>query len=299
MSTLEYNTVSGIDGSYYESADLGSHSPAGGHNRATVQSIPTVSVVIPALNEARNIPSVFSALPRNLHQVILVDGGSTDDTVEVANKLRRDLCVVQQTRKGKGNALACGFEAATGDIIVMLDADGSTDPGEIPLFIEALTTGNADFAKGTRFLEGGGSADITMIRSWGNWILMLLANLFCRSRFSDLCYGYNAFWARCLPVFDLDPGNRSQGGAAPMTFGDGFEIETLLNIRAAKSGLKIKEVPSFEKSRLHGQSNLKAIPDGIRVIKTILRESRRSRAAKLAPVVAGQRVTEERLGLSA
>lgn len=280
---------------------LGSSLQAHPRNRTVPQSTPTVTVVIPALNEARNIPLVFSGLPAVLHQVILVDGNSTDDTVEVARKLRSDICVVQQTRKGKGNALACGFAAATGDIIVMLDADGSTNPQEIPLFIEALTTGKADFAKGTRFLEGGGSADITLIRSWGNWILMLIANLFCRSRFSDLCYGYNAFWSRCLPVFDLNPGIRSESNSATMEFGDGFEIETLLNIRAAKSGLKILEVPSFEKSRLHGQSNLRAIPDGIRVIKTILRESRRSRLtnAGLAPTIAARYDGENRLELTA
>src|SRR3712207_2249590 len=99
---------------------------------------PTVSVVIPALNEERNLPHVFAKLPADIDEVIVVDGGSVDRTVEVARELRPDVTIVQQTRKGKGNALACGFAACTGDIIVMIDADGSTDPGEIPQFIAAL-----------------------------------------------------------------------------------------------------------------------------------------------------------------
>jgi glycosyltransferase involved in cell wall biosynthesis len=108
---------------------------------------PRVTVVIPTLNEARNLEHVFAALPTGLHEVILVDGHSVDGTPDVARRLLPDVRVINQTRKGKGNALACGFAAATGDIIVMIDADGSTDPAEIPRFVEALTSG-ADFAKG-------------------------------------------------------------------------------------------------------------------------------------------------------
>src|SRR5580704_15404494 len=132
---------------------------------------PRVSVVIPTLNEARNLPYVFSRLPPDVHEVIVVDGHSVDDTVAVARQLRPDVRVVQQTRRGKGNALACGFEAATGDVIAMVDADGSADPGEIPKFVAALLRG-ADFAKGTRFAVGGGSSDITQLRTLGNRVLV-------------------------------------------------------------------------------------------------------------------------------
>ena len=119
-----------------------------------------VSVVIPARNEARNLPHVLDALPPGLHEVILVDGHSVDDTIEVARRIRPDIKIVHQTRRGKGNALACGFAEVTGDIIVMLDADGSADPDEIAAFVAALASG-ADFAKGTRFSKGGHSHDIT------------------------------------------------------------------------------------------------------------------------------------------
>src|ERR1039458_4690201 len=125
--------------------------------------LPSVSVVVPALNEARNIPHVFERIPPDVHEVILVDGFSVDGTVTVARQLRPDVRIVRQTRSGKGNALACGFARATGDIIAMIDADGSADPGEIPRFVEALLDG-ADFAKGTRFAADGGSSDITRLR---------------------------------------------------------------------------------------------------------------------------------------
>src|SRR5688572_29467728 len=162
-----------------------------------IRPSPTVSVVIPALNEARNLPHVLSKLPP-VDEVILVDGGSTDDTVAVAVALRPDIRVVVQNRRGKGNALACGFAAVTGDVIVMIDADGSTSPEEIPLFVEALCAG-ADFAKGSRFAPTGGSADITRARHAGNKVLSALVNLMYGTRYSDLCYGYNAFWTRCVP----------------------------------------------------------------------------------------------------
>src|ERR1022692_2038615 len=189
---------------------------------------PTVSIVIPALNEERNIPHVFERIPEGVHQVILVDGRSVDNTVEVARKMRPDVSVVQQTRRGKGNALACGFEAATGDVIAMVDADGSADPGEIPRFVHALLSG-ADFAKGTRFAAGGGSSDITRLRRLGNRLLGAVVNLCHGTHYSDLCYGFNVFWQKYVPVLDLDitsPPSRSGDGRL---WGDGFEIETLIH----------------------------------------------------------------------
>lgn len=92
---------------------------------------PTVSVIIPALNEARNLPHVARAMPVDIDEIVVVDGGSKDDTVAVARELWPDAVHIKQTRRGKGNALACGFAAASGDIIVAIDADGSTDPAEI------------------------------------------------------------------------------------------------------------------------------------------------------------------------
>lgn len=229
---------------------------------------PRVSVVVPTFNEAANLPHVFSLLPDGLHEVIVVDGRSTDGTVAVARSLRPDVTVVRQTRRGKGNALACGFAAVTGDIIVMLDADGSADPREIPRFVEALVAG-ADFAKGTRFAGNGGSADITPLRAWGNRRLNLVANLLYATRYTDLCYGYNAFWTDCLHALELE---RHAQMADEKRWGDGFEIETLINTRIAKAGLRIVEVPSYEYERLHGETKLNTWRDGSRVLCALLVE---------------------------
>jgi glycosyltransferase involved in cell wall biosynthesis len=243
---------------------------------------PTVSVVIPAKNEARNLPHVLSRIPAGVHEVILVDGDSSDDTVAVARELRPDITVVGQTRKGKGNALACGFAAATGEFIVMLDADGSTDPAEIPRFVAALVEG-ADFAKGSRFMPGAGSSDISRLRQMGNFWLNRIVNLLYRTRYTDLCYGYNAFRRDCLAVMDLDPGRPGDAHADSMLWGDGFEVETLINVRIAKAGLRVAEVPSFERSRVHGTSNLNAFSDGVRVLRTIHAERRRSTRPTATP----------------
>jgi glycosyltransferase involved in cell wall biosynthesis len=229
---------------------------------------PRVSVVIPTFNEAKNLPHVFALLPEDLHEVIVVDGRSVDDTIEVARSLRSDVKIVLQNRIGKGNAMACGFAAVTGDVIVMLDADGSADPREIPQFVQALTSG-ADFAKGTRFANGGGSSDITRTRAWGNRWLNRAANVLFGTRYTDLCYGYNAFWTRCLEVLALDASDRGQD---TRMWGDGFEIETIINTRVAKARLHIVEVPSYEFERRFGQSNLATWRDGGRVLRALMVE---------------------------
>ncbi len=217
-----------------------------------------VSVVIPTLNEAANLPHVFARLPfDDLFEVIVVDGHSTDDTISVARTLCPSVRVVRQDGTGKGNALACGFAAARGDIIVMLDADGSTDPAEIPLYLEPLFRG-VDFAKGSRFMQGGHSVDITPLRMAGNRFLNAIVNVLFRTDYTDLCYGYNAFWAEVLPAINVSC--------------DGFEVETLINVRVAKAGLSVSEVPSIERERVHGVSKLNPIRDGLRVLRTILQE---------------------------
>jgi hypothetical protein len=244
-----------------------------------------VSAVIPALNEAENLPHVLPRIPGWLHEVILVDGHSTDGTVEAATRAWPNKHIVTQERRrrqvprppgaperrkpgttlriitqegqGKGAALRSGFAAATGDIIVMLDADGSTDPMEIPAFVGALLAG-ADFAKGSRFLQGGGTADMPVHRRYGNGMFVDLVRLLFGGCFSDLCYGYNAFWARAILQLRLN--------------GDGFEIETMMNVRALQAGLRVTEVPSFEAARLHGVGRLKTLSDGWRVLTTIWHE---------------------------
>ncbi len=233
---------------------------------------PRVSVVIPALNEAKNLPHVLAGIPADIYEVIVVDGHSVDDTLAVAGRVRPEARLLTQTRTGKGNALACGIASATGDIVVTLDADGSADPAEIARFVAVLVNG-ADFAKGTRFRKGGGSSDITRLRSIGNRALCVFVNFLYGTAYSDLCYGFNAFWRRVAPDL-IDVPGVSSGNPV---WGDGFEVETLLSIRVAQADMAVTEVPSFEYPRIHGASNLNAFRDGIRVLRTILAERVRAR----------------------
>ncbi|MFN8525913.1 MAG: glycosyltransferase family 2 protein [Chloroflexota bacterium] len=235
-----------------------------------------VSVVIPTLNEAGNLPHVLERIPRWVHEVLIVDGLSTDGTPQVADEIWQRLNggvgapalrVVTQTVPGKGAALRSGFAAAEGDIVVMLDADGSTDPAEIPRYVGALL-GGADFAKGSRFLMGGGTSDMPIYRQLGNFGFVLLVRALFGGRYTDLCYGYNAAWRRCMQQLDLDC--------------DGFEVETVMNLRAVARGLKIVEVPSYESPRVHGVGHLRTFPDGWRVLKSVFREWFRARVTSPA-----------------
>jgi Glycosyl transferase family 2 len=240
-------------------------------------AFPTISVVVPARNEARNLEIVLPAIAAVrplVHEIIVVDGNSTDGTIAAARRALPWVHVIRQTRRGKGNAMACGFAAATGDVIVMFDADGSADPAEIPTFVAALVAG-ADFAKGSRFATGGGSDDITLLRRTGNAGLNGVANALFNTSYTDLCYGYNAFWADLLPLLDL-PDPTIPAPPEGMLWGDGFEIETVLNCRVAAAGLHITEVPSVERQRLFGRTNLRTFADGTRVLRTLLAEHRRA-----------------------
>lgn len=237
-----------------------------------------VSVIIPTRNEAPNLQHVLPLLPPFVNEVILVDGHSTDDTITMAQRLLPTIRILEQIGKGKGDAIRMGTKASTGDIIVLLDADGSADPLEITRFVEVLLLG-ADFAKGSRFIQGGKSLDITFIRRTGNNGLIALVNILFGTRFSDLCYGYNAFWHHCLAHVEIDS--------------NGFEVETLINLRMHLANLNIKEVPSIEYPRIHGVSNLHAIRDGWNIFKLILRERMKKRQKMLVPVPLPEAVPEE------
>lgn len=230
---------------------------------------PRLTVVIPAKNEARNIGWVVSRLPSIVDEFVLVDGHSTDATIEVTRALRPDVVVVQDDQPGKGAALRAGFAAATGHHIVMMDADGSMDPAEIPAFVDKLAEGS-DLVKGSRFLGEGGSADFSILRKLGNRGLLVVANTLFGSSCSELCYGYAAF--RRTAVLDL--------GLTAV----GFEVETQLFLRAIRNGLRVAEVPSFEAARRSGVSNLHTFRDGWRVLRTIFAERMRQSQPRAVPM---------------
>ena len=219
-----------------------------------------VTVVVPTLNEEGNIGDAIGQLRyTGFSDILVVDGYSSDRTVELAKRL--GAFVVFQKGRGKGDALrhAFGLEGV-GDRVVMMDADGSMDPKEIYSFLEPLA-GGADVVKGSRFMRGGYSEDISLVRRLGNGFFVFLVNRLFGTGYTDLCYGYAVFKKDALRL--LSPGLKSTG----------FEIETELFIKAKKLGLKVVEVPSVERARKNGNSNLRALRDGLRILTTIFQEA--------------------------
>jgi glycosyltransferase involved in cell wall biosynthesis len=219
---------------------------------------PRVTVVIPAKNEEGNIAWVLRQMPPSVDEVILVDGQSRDRTVEIAKTVRPDITVIVEPPRGKGAAMRSGFAASTGDYVVVMDADGSMDPADVDSFVAALEAG-ADLVKGSRYLDGGGSTDLTVIRSLGNRFLLLVANVLYRQRFSELCYGFLALRTSRIPDLHLQA--------------TGFEIEAEIVCRSIRAGLRVAEIPSQESPRISGASNLHAVRDGLRILRTVVRSA--------------------------
>lgn len=237
----------------------------------------TVSLVIPSKNEARNLGWVLEQVPDCVDEVVLVDGESVDATRKMARACRPDIRIVAQRGHGKGSALRTGFLASTGDIVVMIDADGSMSPTEIPHFVYYLSNGY-DFVKGSRFMAGGDSLDITPLRKAGNKGLMCLVNALYGGNLTDLCYGFCAFH-RCY----LDELNLTATG---------FDIEAEMTIHAVQAGLRIAEVPSLEMPRRSGTSNLHAMSDGKLVLSAILRDHHKGLSGRLVQSVVRKRRRE-------
>ncbi|MCD6310656.1 MAG: glycosyltransferase family 2 protein [Candidatus Eremiobacteraeota bacterium] len=220
-----------------------------------------ISIIIPTLNEDKNLPFVFADILRVMDnsnypwfEIIVVDGGSSDRTVEVAERFGARII---EHRGGKGSALRRGWNEAKGDIIITMDADCSNVAEELLMLINGIKNG-FDICMGSRFMEGGNSEDISLIRKIGNKFFVSMVNLFWKTNYTDLCYGYRSFHRDCIPRLK--------------TRTNGFGIETEISILAAKNKLKVTEVPSFEKKRRHGKGKLRTIKDGFNILMTIIRE---------------------------
>jgi len=221
------------------------------------KSAPKITVLICTLNEDENLSYILPKIPRWVGEVLLVDGHSTDSTVEVAKKLRPDIHMLYQPGKGKGDALKCGIKHASGDIIVTLDADGATDPEDMLKFVEPLLNGY-DFAKGSRPLHRP-PHNKPWHRILGNWIITIAFDLMFFAKYTDLCSGYNAFWKRAIEQVDLE---------SP----DGFENEPLANCRVRKKKLRVIEVSHSDGGRFKGEVKESSWRQGSKAIKTIIRE---------------------------
>jgi glycosyltransferase involved in cell wall biosynthesis len=257
------STRKGIDGSFESLEPIDDRGAFSDHPQSGPSSL-SISVVIPTKNEARNIAWVLARIDPIVDELIIVDGLSTDGTVEIVKAVRPDAVVILHPVPGKGEAVRAGFAAATGDLVVMLDADGSMDPAEIQGFVEQLAAGH-DVVKGSRFLPGGGTTDMTWLRRLGNEVFVRLSNALTGTRHTDLCYGYMAFRRSRLQELRLTS--------------SGFEIETELVLKSQRAGLAIVEVPSFESPRRFGTSNLNTFRDGWRVLRLIGRYRFPGRAA--------------------
>lgn len=216
---------------------------------------PKVSVVICTLNEEANVAGVINKIPKWVSEVILVDGYSTDNTVSVAKQVLPSIRVLYQPGHGKDTAMKYGFRNATGEIIVTLDADGSTDPEQIPMFVSELLNGY-DFSKGSRFLD----ADPVMPfhRKIGNKMLALYTNLLYGTKYTDVCCGYNAFWKNCLDKISL--------------IDDQFDYEPVLCVKIKQAGLKVAEVHCRDTGRKTGNSKLPMGTQGFKAVFAILRQ---------------------------
>jgi glycosyltransferase involved in cell wall biosynthesis len=214
----------------------------------------SVSVIIPTLNEEKNIPYVLDSLPEYVDEIVVVDGHSKDKTAEIAKERG---CRVFYDEGGKGSALRRGMASAKGDIVIMMDADCSHLSSEIVLLIAGIEAGY-DVCMGSRFIQGGGSEDISSIRKFGNLVFVNVVNLIWHTNYSDLCYGYRSFRGDVIEKLELTE--------------DGFGIETEISIKAAKNNLRILEIPSFEKLRKSGEGKLDTISDGWRIFRRIITE---------------------------
>ena len=207
---------------------------------------PKISVLICTLNEGMTIANVISRVPNWVDEVVLVDGHSTDNTVDEARQSRPDIRVVYQPGKGKGDALKCGVQQAIGDIIVTLDADGQTNPEEMPNFIEPLLGGH-DWVRGSR-LAHGRPANMPWHRWFGNKVLAITSNILHGTRYSDICSGYNAFWREAFQRLDLSY--------------DGFEMEQQMLVKIKKAGLRVVEVACHDAGRAGGVTKTRDIKQG-------------------------------------
>jgi glycosyltransferase involved in cell wall biosynthesis len=248
---------------------------------------PSISLVIPALNEADGLIHLLPRVPRLVSELIVVDGGSTDGTVRIVREIRPDATVLRQSGKGKGDALKCGIAEARGEIIVTMDADGSMNPEDIPRFVASLLAGH-DFVKGSRMLAGGGSADFTRLRRAGNSALTRVGNIIFGSSYTDITFGFNAYWR---------PTIMHLGELA-----DGFEFEIQAALRAASVGMRTAEVATHEPARVGGVSKLNPLTDGLAILRIILCEASPRKGMKLgaaaAPAMAEQIFDEQFAELS-
>ena len=226
--------------------------PVENQNRQETVRDYLLSIVIPVYNEEATVARVVSrvaALPLN-SELVIVDDCSTDGTRAILD-LVKDLPQIQVIKKdknaGKGAALRTGFEHATGDFIIVQDADLEYDPRDIPPIIQPLIRGEADIVYGSRFI-GEVVHDKSFVHRLGNWVLTQSSNLFSGLKLTDMETCYKAFTREAMEAVDIEQKR--------------FGIEPEITAKLARQGFRFKEVPiSFYESRGYDEGKKIGIKD--------------------------------------
>lgn len=221
---------------------------------------PRVSIVIPALDAATNVHFVLRQLP-DADEVILVDGGSADGTPDAARQARPDVRVLSVPGASRAAALAAGFEAASGDVILTLPIDGSANPDEVPAFVAALVAG-ADVAKGSRYV-GSAAAQLP-----GERALAWLGRRVNGTGLSDLAHGFYGFWADQRALLALPTDGRSWS----------LQVDVTVACQLARAGARIVQVPSRRMVPLFGNDEVSGWTTFGLSVRGVLAERRRARA---------------------
>ena len=217
--------------------------------------MPKVSVIIPALNEVGSIGAVLNDIPKDrVDEVLVADGGSTDGTVELVTKL--GYSIITQAQKGFGAAIDNGFKQAKGDIVVVLNADGSQNPKDIPKLLDKIDEGY-DLVLASRYSPGGGSEEDTFTHFIGNKIFTFLCNMIYKVNVSDVLY---FFLAARKEIFEKVKTNCPHAG---------YCVE--LPIKTRRAGFRIGEIPSFEKKRTAGKAKVHTFSTGFKILMTLLK----------------------------
>ena len=220
------------------------------------------TLIIPTKNEEGAIGKVLQEVPKKLiQQIIVVDSQSQDHTqAEIKANLRpgKDKLIIQKS-KGYGNAFIEGFKQAKGDVIIMMDADGSHNPADIPFLLAKIKEGY-EYVMASRYATGAKSYDDTLIRWFGNRMFTLMTNMIHGTRVTDSLYLFTAITREGLKKLKL---------TSP-----GFEFCTEIVVKAHRAGLKFDEVPAVERARYAGKSKVNAFWHGLKILRMILRRYR-------------------------